>query len=322
MRKRATFGFTAGLLVLFSAASVLTAADLKPGATTGFARYVKLTEERMQRELRVGAAFLWIDGLAGQQNRDVAASLRRGDVVTEQLGTRDSARLIPTPGALIHHWVGIAFIPGASLDQVLRVVQDYEHHQQFYGPQVMKSKLLERSGDDFKVYLRLKQVKVITVILDTEHEVHYVRLDATRAYSVAYATRIVEIEHADEKNERALPTGKDHGFLWRLNTYWRFSETGGGVYVQCEAISLTRDIPVGLDALVAPFLESIPRESLIFTLRSTRVAVLGRSARALTPDLHAAAMPRGTLRRRRIQILNLEASHVDQRSLLEAGLVP
>jgi hypothetical protein len=175
----------------------LTAAGLKPEAASGFARYVQLTEEDMQGELRVGGAFLWIDGLSGQRSRDVAASLRRGEVVTEQLGTRDSTRLIPTPGALIHHWIGIAFIPGSSLDQVLRVVQDYDHHQRFYGPQVMESNLLGRNGDDFEVYLRLKQVKVITVVLDTEHKVHNLRLEPNRAYSLAYAPRIPEIEQAD-----------------------------------------------------------------------------------------------------------------------------
>ena len=46
-----------------------------------------------------------------------------------------------------------------------------------------------------------------------------------------------------------------------------------GVYVQCEAISLTRDIPTGLGWLVRPFIENIPRESLGFTMRATAQAV-------------------------------------------------
>jgi hypothetical protein len=77
-----------------------------------------------------------------------------------------------------------------------------------------------------------------------------------------------------------MPPGKDNGFLWRLNSYWRFFETGRGVYVQCEAVSLTRDIPTGLHWLIAPFIESIPKESLEFTLRSTRTAVLGKISNA------------------------------------------
>src|SRR4029077_15554109 len=99
-------------------------------------------------------------------------------------------------------------------------------------------------------------------------------LDAGRAQSRSYSTRIVEVEHAGESNERAMPAGYDDGFLWRLYSCWRFSEADRGVYVQCEAISLTRDIPTGLHWLIGPFIESIPRESLEFTLWSTRAGVM------------------------------------------------
>ena len=160
------------------------------------------------------------------------------------------------------------------MPQVLTLLQDYDHHSIYYSPEVTKSKMLEHSGDDFNVYFRLTRKKIITVVLDTEYEVHYQRLDATRAQSRSYSTRVVEIEHPGEPNERAMPPGNDDGFMWRLYSYWRFSEADHGVYVQCEAISLTRDIPTGLNWLIGPFIESIPRESLDFTLGSTRAAVL------------------------------------------------
>jgi hypothetical protein len=154
------------------------------------------------------------------------------------------------------------------------LVQDYDHHNQYYSPEVVKSKMLEHSGNDFKVFLRLKKKKVVTVVLDTEYLVHYHTLDATRAFSESFSTRVAEISHADEPDEHASPDGQGEGFMWRLNSYWRFAERDSGVYVQCEAISLTRDIPAGLNWLIAPFIESIPRESLEFTLASTRAAVL------------------------------------------------
>ena len=193
----------------------------------------------------------------------------------ERLETRNPAGPTQTPGAMIHHWIGTVFIPGASLKQVLAVLQDYDHHSIYYGPEVTKSKMLEHTGDDFKIQYRLTQTKIVTVVLDTDFEVHYQSLSAVRAQSRSYSTRIVEIEHPGEPNEHALPAGNDDGFLWRLNSYWRFSEADDGVYVQCEAISLTRDIPTGLTWLIGPFIGSIPRESLEFTLRSTRTAVLG-----------------------------------------------
>jgi hypothetical protein len=300
------------------APSPLIADRLQPGAAAGFTRYVQLTEERMQLELRPNGAFLWIDALTPERRREAETALRRGEIVTDRIETRDPAGLVRLPGALIHHWVGLIFVPKASLDQVLRTVQDYDHHQRYYSPQVLKSKLLQRTGDDFKVYLRLKQVKVITVVMDTEHEVHYARLDKTRAQSRAYATHIAEVEHPGEKNERGLPAGNDHGFLWRLNSYWRFSATPDGVYVQCEAISLSRDVPAGLDALIGPFLETIPKQSLEFTLRATRSAVL-----AAPQAIDTVPAPENLYKkvlRTTISNLTWEATNGDNRNLLDTWL--
>jgi hypothetical protein len=243
-----------------------------PTALQEFDRYVQLTERRMAAEVPPGGPFLRI-GFTAEARQQDEARLQNGDVITERLETRDQDHAIEPSGALIHHWVGTIFVPGASLDQVLAVVQDYDRHQQYYAPQVLQSKLIARSGDQFRVYLRLKQKSVITVVFDTEHDVRYTRLDAAHAYSRSYSTRITELEHAGEPNERALPPGKDHGFLWRLDSFWRFEQRESGVYVQCEAISLTRDIPLGLGPLVGPFLETIPKASLELTLRATRDAL-------------------------------------------------
>jgi hypothetical protein len=169
--------------------------------------------------------------------------------------------------------VGTVFIPGVTLAQVLAVVEDYGHHSEYYKPEVVQSKLVSRDGENFKVFYRLRKKKIITIILDTEYEVHRHSLDARHAYTDSYSTRIAQVEHAGEPDERELPPGKDSGFLWRLNSYWRYFDSGRGVYVQCEALTLTRDIPTGLNWLIAPFIENIPKESLEFTLESTREAV-------------------------------------------------
>ena len=228
----------------------------------------------MRGELAPGGVFLWIDGLPEAGRDEAYARLQRGEVVSARLQTPDPSGQSSTPGALIHHWVGTVFIPGASLRQVLALVQDYDHHSEYYKPQVENSKALEHMGEDFKVHMRLMQKKIITVVLDTEYTVHYQHLDAARAFSDSHSTRIAEVAHPGEANEQPLPPGKDDGFLWRLNSYWRFSEADHGVYIQCEAISLTRDIPAGLNWMIAPFIESIPKDSLEFTLQSTRNAVM------------------------------------------------
>ena len=234
----------------------------------------------MSGEVRSGGAFLWLDSLPESGRSEANARLKRGEVISEQLHTTDPSGVSNTPGALIHHWMGTVFIPGVSLRQVLALVQDYDRHSTYYSPEVVKSKTIEHAGNDFRVYLRLKKKKVVTVVLDTEYLVHYHALDPARAFSESYSTRISEVTRPDEPEERDLPPGQGEGFMWRLNSYWRFAERDGGVYVQCEAISLTRDIPAGLHWLIAPFIESIPRESLEFTLASTRAAVLRGAAHA------------------------------------------
>src|SRR5216684_4239490 len=257
-----------GLLVcLLGVPGPTKAAELKPEAVQGFDRYVQLTEQRMQTELRPGGAFLWVDGMPAPHRDDAYTRLQRGEVVTGRLETRDSSGHLRVPGALIHHWVGTVFIPGASLQQVLTLLEDYDHHAVYFGPEVVKSKTLEHTGNDFKAYLRLARKKIVTVVLDTEYEVHYEQLDAARVQSRSYSTRIAEVGHAGDPREVQLQPGDDHGFLWRLNSYWRFFDTGRGVYVQCEAVSLTRDIPTGLNWLVGSFVQSVPRESLEFTLQ-------------------------------------------------------
>jgi hypothetical protein len=257
--------------VLFSTCAG-RAVDLKSQTDAAFRRYVQLSEQRMQNDLQSGP-FLWVDGLPTRQQEEAYARLKQGEVVIQKLETLDRGASIPVPGGLIHHWVGVVFIPRTGLKQTLALLQDYDQHSRIYAPRVLRSKVIQHSGDDFKIFLRLRDTKIVTVVLDTEYDVHYFRVDPMRAYSQSYSTRVAEVEHAGQSDEYEKPVGHDSGYLWRLNSYWRFSERDGGVYVQLEAISLTRDIPEGLGWLVRPFITSIPKESLQFTLNRTREAL-------------------------------------------------
>jgi len=87
---------------------------------------------------------------------------------------------------------------------------------------------------------------------------------------------MAEVDHAGTPSEREKPAGRDGGYLWRLNSYWRLYERDGGTYLQCESVSLTRGIPTGLGWMVGPFVSSLPRESLEFTLETTRRALIAR----------------------------------------------
>jgi len=110
-------------------------------------------------------------------------------------------------------------------------------------------------------------------VLDSEHEVKYTPLDKTRWRSVSRTTKIAEVDNAGKPNEREMPPGTGEGFLWKLNSYWRFQERDGGTWLECEAISLTRDIPTGLGWLIEPIIRDLPQESLANTLRATRTAL-------------------------------------------------
>jgi len=251
-------------------------ARLRSETVAVFDRYVRQTNERDEIELKRGSALLWIDSLPETQRSEAYAALKRGEVQIHQLSTPDNGKPTVCPGGMIHHWVGVVFIPGAKLDDVLAVLEDYDHQSTYYSPDVERSKIESRDGDHFRVFLRFHRHKVITVVLDTEHEVHYFHDAPARAHSRSSAVRIAEVENPGKSYEREKRPGDDGGFLWRMETWWRMEERDGGVYVQSEAASLTRDIPTGLGWLVGPFVTSIPKETLAFTLDATRKAVMAR----------------------------------------------
>jgi hypothetical protein len=174
---------------------------------------------------------------------------------------------------LIHDWIGAALIPGATIKDTLALIQDYDNHKNIYQPEVIASQLISRHGNHFRIYLRLLKKRIMTVVLDTDHDVHYRSLDRRRWLCRSYTTRIAEVEDAGSSNERVLPPDTGYGFLWRLYSYWRFQEKQVGVHVECRAISLTRDVPLGLGWIIEPIVQKLPQESLINTLEATRRAL-------------------------------------------------
>lgn len=262
-------------ILLFGFGPRVAGAELKPATLDAFERYVRLTGQRVDRTLPEQEKFLWVD--RQPQSAALHSRLRGGDVLVEKLETRDEqGREIEIPDGMVHHWMATVFIPGARLDQVLELVQSYDRHDRVYAPYVQRSKLLEHEGDLYRFYYRFYYHKVIDVYLDTRHEVRYQRLEDLRAASASRSTRIQEVEDAGQPTESLKPPGDDHGFLWRVNSFWRFQEREGGVFVQAETISLTRDIPFGLKWLVGPFVTDIPKESLEHTMRATRQALVRR----------------------------------------------
>jgi len=244
-----------------------------------FELYARLAEERVNRELRE-EAFLWMDRQAEPHRGELHAKLRDGELVIEKIETPDGKTKVEIPGGMIHHWVGVTFIPGVTLEQTLAFLQNYDEHENYYKPEVLEARLLARDGNRFRVYFRFFKKKVISAVLNTEHDIVYMPVAARRYYSRSYSTRIAEVEDAGKPSEHEKPVGNDRGFLWRLYTHWRFEEKDGGTYVQCETITLSRDIPAGLGWLIGPFVRSVPRESLTSTLANTRAGLQARHGQA------------------------------------------
>src|SRR5215472_1209959 len=253
-------------------------ARLHANTLEAFDRYAKLTEARNAEELKRGTNLLWINELPVAERAEAYAALKRGDVEMKKLDMRDGGKEIACPAGIIHHWVGVVFIPGAKLDDVLSMLEDYDKHYIYYGPDVERSKIESRDGDHFRVFLRFRRHKVITVVLNTEHDIQYFRDGPDRAHSRSSAVRIAEVENAGKKDEREKVPGDDGGFLWRMETWWRMDERDGGVYVQSEVVSLTRDIPALLKWLIEPFVTSIPKETLGATLVATQKTEQARVA--------------------------------------------
>jgi hypothetical protein len=286
-----------GTLALGAAAALSTitapfsaAAGPPAQAVAAFNQYVSQAEVRIQREERSRATFLGLHAFPAPNTDELGARLRAGKIVVTSGGITP----VEVPGGLVHHWVGIVFIPRATIAQVFAILQNYDQMARYYSPDVAASHLVKRHGDDFQFSMRLREHKVITVMLDGLYDVKYGQLDAAHQYSASHSMQLVEVSDDRDSGSTAshnstdtgeLHAGTDHGFLWRTNAYWRFEQAGDGVFVEFESISLSRNVPAGWGWLIEPFIREIPRESLVFTLRATRRAVLDTEQAAIEPEI-------------------------------------
>ncbi len=259
--------FYAASALFVTVAADACAAELKRETVQAFEKYVRGVEERLDVRMRSGP-FLWAETQPGRLKQ-----VRDGQIVIRPLVGKGDTEV---HDGLVHDWAGAVFVPGTTLEHALMVVQDYNSHKNTHRPEVLDSRLISRNGNDFHIYLRVMKKKVLTVVLNTEHDVHYFPVDARKCYSRSYTTRIAEVKSPGHEDEQELPVGRGHGFLWRPYSYWTFEERDGGVYIECEALSLTRDVPTGLGWLIEPIIRNLPRESLENTLRSTRDAIVNR----------------------------------------------
>jgi hypothetical protein len=119
-------------LLLHFLAIPCIAAELKQKTAEAFDRYIRLTDARMEPELHPGGPFLWVDSLPQPRRQRLYDLLQRGQVEIRQEKTEDGGKPIEVPDGLIHHWTGVAFVPGVSLERALSLLQDYDNHWRTY----------------------------------------------------------------------------------------------------------------------------------------------------------------------------------------------
>jgi hypothetical protein len=236
----------AGRIAFFLALPVVLAAQIKitvplsPATTQAFDKYVAAAEKQMN----------------GRPGTDPKPG---GGV--DLTAVDDSP--ISVPGGLIHDWVGGVLIPGGSAAKALAMFRDYAAYKKVFAPEVFDSRLLSHNGDHWTSWLRFgRHAGLVNVTFEAEYATQYRSLAGGRWEIQSQSTKISELDD----NNKPLPEGSSQGFLWRMNSYWLIEPRREGLYLECRAISLSRDIPTGLGWLVRPIIASLPRDSLRATL--------------------------------------------------------
>lgn len=260
--------FASSLIPLIAVLSplVVHAASLEPATSKSWEEYVESANTRMAQRLSPGKSFLWVD-----ESRDRLAKVRAGEIVVSQVAPQGSKRV---QAGLIHHWVGAVFISQVTLRNVLQAARDYSRYKEWYKPTVIDSRIIASDDTQDRFSMRVVAGSLfLKTKLDTDYESRYVHVDEQRVYSVSRTTRIQEIEVYGSAAQRVRREGEGNAIVWRLFNITRYAERDGGVYLEIEALGLSRDIPASLRWLVEPIVDRFSREALSTTLRQNENAV-------------------------------------------------
>ena len=266
--RRWMLGLIAAVWIL--QAQSLIAVTLESRTLRAWSAYVEATERRIAREIESGSRFLALDFQPFPQVDEELRSIDAGRIPVSRMVTFDSqGREFTVDGGAIHHWRGCVRVPGVDLEDVLFRIA-YPGPLDERQEDVLDSVVLGRGPNWLRVYLKLQRSKIVTVVYNTEHLVSYRRHSGGRASSRSEALKIAELEFPNSARDKEKPQGSDHGFLWRLNSYWRYQQVDGGVLVECESVSLSRSIPALLEILVRPIIDRTARQSMQRTLAGLR----------------------------------------------------
>jgi hypothetical protein len=218
--------------ILLCAISLSAEPKLTKPTLDAWDTYIKLTETRINEELRKTPVAMQFSN----------SDLKSGQFKWKQLTTENPpGKEIEIPEGMVHHWVGAILIPGVTLDKLIPWLQNYSQYQDYFTDVERSSLNRPPVGNTYDIFLRLTRSKLgVTAHFNTKHDVVYTRRSATFFTSVSRSSQILQVAKAGSSSESEMPEGDDDGYLWRLNSYWRFFEREDGVVVECETVALSK----------------------------------------------------------------------------------
>jgi hypothetical protein len=250
------YGIVTRFLLFVVAHGLLCAqfsAKLKPQTNAIFQAHVDQVEAALGNKL-------WVD-----QQTALLARAQNGEVITQAMS--GSGGLSVKGGGLIHDWVGATYVK-LKPQQVIDILTDYPNHPKRF-PEVVSAKVIAKEGSTIKAFQRLRKKQILEVTLHGYYDVN-VKPGPTVWQLHSRSTKIQEIDNAGKSDEKELAAGDDHGFLWRINSYWTIRAEGDGSMVECRSVSLSRDVPTGLGMIIRPIIKDLPRESFVSILKALR----------------------------------------------------
>ncbi len=233
---------------------------LKPQTTAEFQAYVDQVEMQLKARWNGNGSFLELS-----QDSEALQKVMSGELLV-RAGTQPNPHAISD--GLIHDWYGAVFIPNAKVERVVGVLEDFDHHSQIY-PRVEQSRLIKRSNNDVTGYWRLEEKgQLLPATFDVTLTAHYQQVGSDKWFGFSHSDDIRAVE-----NDKDLPSGEGIGLMWKLYSYWSLTQLPNGVLAECRSISLSRGVPNSLAWMIRPFVNTVPRDSMESTLKSTRNAV-------------------------------------------------
>jgi hypothetical protein len=267
--------FVLALIVAILPAALARSAELEPTTLHAWNEYLR----ESTAPVNTGNKLLWID-----ESPDRRARIQHGEVLVAPVIERGTRSV---PEGLIHDWIGGVFIPGATVQDLRAVLNDYDRYKEIYKPVVTDSKAIPCDGVDQAFSMVWKRhVMFVTAGMQARYLAHEGTIDQQHGYSIVDATEIRQIENYGRANQRLLPPDTGNGFIWRVRSLVNYQERDGGVYFQIEAIALTRGIPSSIEWMVRRVVSRLSIDSLTATLRQTRDAVVERSASKRSVDVN------------------------------------